>query len=61
MLTHFTNQQIANMEKKVPLSWIKEGDDGLTEEFIQYARPLIMGEVMPIMVNGLPAHMDNIK
>jgi len=54
-------KQIANMEKKVPLSWIKEGDDGLTKEFIRYARPLIMGEVMPVMVNGLPAHMDNIQ
>ena len=53
-------KQIANMEKKVPMNWINEGDDGMKEEFIRYARPLIMGEVMPVMVNGLPKHLDYI-
>lgn len=57
--TH-TIKQIANREKKVPLNWIKEGDTGLREEFVQYAKPLIMGEVMPIMVNGLPKHLDYV-
>lgn len=53
-------RQIANMEKKVPLSWIKEGDEGMSEEFIRYAKPLIMGEIMPIMVNGLPKHLEYV-
>ena len=34
----------ANTEKKVPMEWIKDDDTGLTEEFIEYALPLIQGE-----------------
>ena len=46
--------EVANTEKTVPLSWIKEDDSGLTQDFIDYALPLIQGESMPPMVNGLP-------
>lgn len=42
---------IYNKEKKVPLEWIREGCD-LTEEFIQYAAPLIRGTVAPRMEEG---------
>lgn len=49
--------EIANLEKTVPLSWITEDGRGMTEEFIEYARPLIMGELQPVFVNGLPAHL----
>ncbi len=48
---------IANVEKKVPLEWIDLENNTLKEEFINYARPLIMGELEPIYKNGLPAHL----
>lgn len=53
----FDIHNIANGEKKVPLEWITEDGRGVTEEMLQYIRPLIMGEVTPIYVDGLPAHL----
>ncbi len=49
--------QIANIEKMVPREWINEKGNGVTEEFINYARPLIQGEFAGIMVDGLPRHL----
>jgi len=49
--------KIANVEKMVPREWINEKGNGVTEEFIQYARPLIQGEYAPVMVDGLPMHL----
>lgn len=48
---------IANVEKKVPLEWIDTENNTLKEEFIEYARPLIKGELEPIYKDGLPAHL----
>ena len=48
---------IANVEKKFPLEWITPSGDGVTEAFIQYAQPLIQGEITPVMVGGLPTHI----
>lgn len=48
---------IANGEKTVPLEWITEDGRGLTDDMLRYIRPLIMGEVLPIYVDGLPAHL----
>ena len=48
---------IANVEKKVPASMIDSANKQLTQEFIDYARPLIMGELTPIYTNGLPTHL----
>ena len=31
---------IANAVRHVPLEWIKPGGAGLTDEFLQYVRPL---------------------
>ena len=50
--------KIANVEKMVPREWINEKGNGVTEEFVQYARPLIQGEFAPIMVDGLPMHLQ---
>ena len=35
---------VANFEKKVPLEWINPDGSGVTQEFIDYALPLIQGE-----------------
>lgn len=48
---------IANVEKKVPLEWIDVENNQMKEEFLEYARPLIMGELTPIFKNGLPTHL----
>ena len=48
---------IANVEKKVPDSYIDKENKQITDEFIKYARPLIMGELIPIYKDGLPSHL----
>lgn len=48
---------IANAEKLVPQEWITDDATNVSEDFIKYARPLIMGELTPLMVDGLPAHI----
>lgn len=48
---------VANVEKKVPLEWINEEGNYVTEDFIKYARPLIEGEVAVPMKNGLPDYV----
>ncbi len=45
---------VANDEKKIPLSWIKKDNTGLTKEFVDYALPLIQGDMKAPLVNGLP-------
>lgn len=51
---------IANVERQVPTEWITDNDTYVSEDFISYARPLIMGEVMPIMENGVPKHIKSV-
>lgn len=49
--------EIANVEKKVPRSWINEAGDYVTPEFLGYVKPLIQAELTPIMTDGLPRHL----
>jgi 6-phosphofructokinase 1 len=49
--------KIANDEKLVPRAWITSCGTNVTDEFIRYVRPLIQGEIAPIMVNGIPHHL----
>ena len=48
---------IANIERPVPAEWISEDGTQLNEGYEKYARPLIMGELAPLMINGLPRHL----
>ncbi len=48
---------VANKEKCVPLEWIINDGTYVSDEFEAYARPLIVGELSPFMVNGLPRHL----
>ena len=48
---------IANVERTVPDEWITADGKGLTDEYEKYARPLIMGELQPLFINGLPRHL----
>jgi 6-phosphofructokinase 1 len=45
---------VANTEKKIPAEWFNESKDGLTEEFVKYALPLIQGETQLPKEDGLP-------
>ncbi|NLL67446.1 MAG: 6-phosphofructokinase, partial [Clostridiaceae bacterium] len=45
---------VANTEKKIPREWITADGTGLTQDFIDYALPLIEGESNPPIEDGLP-------
>ena len=47
---------VANFEKKVPLEWINEAQNGLKDEFIEYVLPLIQGEPELPKENSLPRY-----
>ena len=47
---------VANYEKKVPMEWINEEQNGLTKEFIDYVLPLIQGEPVLPLENSLPRY-----
>ncbi len=53
----FDVHRIANDEKVVPREWINEAGDNVTDEFINYAQPLIEGTLLPVMVGGVPRHL----
>ena len=45
---------VCNQEKMVPTEWITNEGTDIGPEFITYARPLIQGESLPPMEDGLP-------
>ena len=50
----FDLEKVANFEQKVPLEWITEDHSNVTEDFIRYCAPLIRGDLVMPMENGLP-------
>ena len=49
--------EVANYEKRVPAEWIAPDGLHVTQEFEDYARPLIQAELTPIYINGVPRHI----
>ncbi|MCD8121534.1 MAG: 6-phosphofructokinase [Clostridiales bacterium] len=49
--------KIANGEKLVPREWITKDGTYVTDEFIDYVRPLIQGDYPCVMVDGIPRHL----
>ena len=49
---------VANTEKKVPLEWLNETQDGLNEKFVEYALPLIQGETQMKKEDSLPRFVN---
>ena len=47
----------ANSEKMFPIEWINAEGNDVSDEALYYFLPLIQGEVMPIMNNGMPTHL----
>jgi len=50
--------EVANHEKLFPKEWINEDGNGVLDEAIGYFLPLIQGEVMTKMRNGMPWHFE---
>lgn len=53
--------KVSNVEKIVPREWIAEDGTYVTDDFIGYVRPLIQGDVSPVMVDGIPRHLYHAK
>lgn len=49
--------QIANLARSVPRSWINEAGNDIRTEFLDYMRPLIQGEPKIEYNNGLPVYL----
>ena len=49
---------VANVEKKVPREWINVEHNFVTEDFINYAKPLIQGEITIPTQDGLPYYQE---
>ena len=56
--SEFDIHEIANVERKVPMEWITNDGTYVSQEFIDYARPLIMGEIEPYYSEGVPQHIS---
>jgi 6-phosphofructokinase len=45
---------VANYEKKIPAEWINADGNGINQQFVDYALPLIQGEPKRVLVDSLP-------
>lgn len=52
---------IANGEKTVPREWINEAGNDVTEAFMHYVRPLVLGETNVHTENGVPVYLSRHK
>ena len=50
-------EKVANMEKKMPRSFITKDGFGITQKARDYLQPLIAGEDHPPYKNGLPDYV----
>ena len=49
--------EIADREKKVPENWITSEGNGVTEDMLEYLRPLVQGEQSCKFENGIPKYV----
>ena len=54
----FDIHEVANVERKVPDEWIINDGTYVSDEFIEYAQPLIEGELDAYYSNGVPQHLN---
>lgn len=54
---HHNVSEVANQIKLVPLSFISEAGNAVTEECLKYLLPLIQGERKGRQINGMPYHI----
>ena len=53
----FDIHEVANVERKVPKQWIINDGTYISDEYIDYVRPLLLGNLPPYTAAGLPIHM----
>ena len=56
-------EKIANLEQRIPVEWINDAHNDITQELYDYLYPLIQGEVQIPYVNGIPcyANINHLK
>ncbi len=54
--SHISAASAANVTRTFPAAWINSEGNDVTEEAVEYFMPLIQGEVLPTMRNGMPVH-----
>jgi 6-phosphofructokinase 1 len=57
----FDVHEVANIERKVPLNWITNDGTYVSDEYLAYARPFIIGSVQAYTAAGLPIHITMNK
>jgi 6-phosphofructokinase 1 len=57
----FDIHEIANVERKVPKNWIINDGTYVSDAFLDYARPFIIGSLQPYTAGGLPTHLTMKK
>ncbi|MDD3810366.1 MAG: 6-phosphofructokinase [Erysipelotrichaceae bacterium] len=55
---HNDVENIANLEQKMPRHFINEQGNDITQDAIEYLKPLIQGEVMLRYENGIPTYLS---
>ncbi|MDR0931184.1 MAG: 6-phosphofructokinase [Clostridiales bacterium] len=56
-LCTFNVAEIANVERKVPLEWITKDGNDVTNDVVEYIRPLLEGESYPRFKHGVPHYI----
>lgn len=57
-VSHSDIKEIANREKQIPREWINEKGNDITQELVDYIRPLIIGEPNIVYTNGVPTYVN---
>lgn len=57
----FDIHEVANIERKVPKRWIINDGTYVSDEYLEYARPFIIGSIQPYTAGGLPTHLTMKK
>ncbi|SEK53795.1 6-phosphofructokinase 1 [Pseudobutyrivibrio ruminis] len=55
--SHATISDIANEAKEVPQEWINDSHNWVTDEMLEYLKPLVIGEPELEYENGLPVYV----
>ena len=50
--------EVANKVKSVPRNWISPAGNDVSDELVEYIRPLIQGETETSFQNGLPRYTN---
>lgn len=54
-------EKVANVERRMPREWINDAGNHVRQPFLDYVRPLIMGEVPVVVEEGLPRYLRLAK